>query len=94
MGTEYEASSDAILYEFDAEYRRRAKARLRSQDDSWGGALRRLRLQKGLGRSDFPGVSAKEIARLERGEIERPHARTVERIASVLGVLPGDISSY
>jgi hypothetical protein len=42
----YEAATDAILYEFDDAYRRRAKKRQMERDRSFGGALRRLRLQK------------------------------------------------
>jgi hypothetical protein len=53
----YEAATDAILYEFDEAYRRRAKRRRLVQDRSLGGALRRLRLQKGLRRADFPGIT-------------------------------------
>ena len=64
---DYEAATDAILYEFDGEYRRRAKKRQIATD-----RLRRLRLQKGLHRSDFPGLTAKEIARIERGEVRNP----------------------
>src|SRR5215218_7970623 len=65
----YEASADAILYAHDPAYRRAAKERMVEQDSSFGGALRRLRLLKGVARSDFPGISEKQIARIERGEI-------------------------
>lgn len=91
---EYEAATDAILYEFDAEYRRRAKQEQRLADRTLGGALRRLRLQKGLRQSDFPGLTAKEIARIERGEVKRPHRSTLEVIATHLGVAPEEISTY
>jgi hypothetical protein len=91
---EYEASTDAILYEFDRDYRRRARENLVKKDQTFGGALRRLRLQKGLKRSDFPGVDSKTIARIERNEVERPHAETLEVIARVLGVPAEDIETY
>ncbi|HVW30130.1 MAG TPA: helix-turn-helix transcriptional regulator [Polyangiaceae bacterium] len=91
---EYEASADAILYSFDRDYRKRAKARKVEQDRTFGGALRRLRLLKGLGRSDFPDISAKEIARIERGEVERPHAATLKLLADRLDVPPEEIESY
>jgi hypothetical protein len=93
LGT-YEASADAILYFFDRDYRKRAKSRRVEQDRSFGGALRRLRLQKGLARSDFPGISAKEIARIERGEVKRPHAATLRTLAECLGVPAKAIESY
>lgn len=91
---EYEAATDAILYEFDAAYRRRAKKHEVERDDSFGGALRRLRLQKGLRRSDFDGITAKEIARIERGEVRKPHPRTVALLAKRLGVPARSIRTY
>jgi len=90
----YEASVDAVLYERDPSYRRRANARRRNQDRSFGGCLRRLRIMRGIGRDEFPGLTAKTIARIERGEVQRPHARTLRTIARVLGVRPEEIESY
>jgi len=75
---DYEAAADAILYKFDPDYRRRAKQRALARDTSFGGSLRRLRLQMGLARSDFaPNLSAKTVGRIERGEIRKPHKRTL-----------------
>jgi hypothetical protein len=91
---DYEAAADAILYDFDGAYRRRAKKRSIDQDRSFGGALRRLRLQKGLGRNDFPGITAKEIARIERGEVNAPHTETLAVIAKRTGVPAAQIGSY
>jgi transcriptional regulator with XRE-family HTH domain len=54
----------------------------------------RLRKQRRLKRSDFAPISAKEIARIERNEVEKPHARTLETIAERLGVRPEEIESY
>jgi hypothetical protein len=90
----YEAATDAILYEFDDKYRKRAKKRQLETDRSLGGALRRLRLQKGLRRSDFPGLTAKEIARIERGEVKKPHQRTLAAIAKRIGIPANEISTY
>lgn len=90
----YEASMDAILYEFDRDYRARARQRQLETDASFGAALRRLRLQKGVARGEFPGISQKEIARLERGEVVRPRGATLRAIADRLGVEPGDIVTY
>ncbi len=90
----YEVSVDAILYERDPAYRRRANARRRDQDTSFGGCLRRLRILRGVGRDEFPGLSSKTIARIERGEVEKPHARTLRTLAEVLDVKPGEIESY
>jgi hypothetical protein len=91
---EFEAATDAILYEFDVAYRRRAKKREVERDNSFGGALRRLRLQKGLRRNDFGGVTAKEIARIERGEVKKPRPRTVAILAKRLGVPAKQVATY
>jgi hypothetical protein len=91
---DYEASVDAILYELDPAYRRRLKKQSRQRERSFGASLMRLRTQRRLRRSDFAPVSSKEIARLERNEVEKPHARTLETIAGRLGVPPGEIKSY
>lgn len=91
---DFEASADSLLYELDADYRRSAKSRRIEQDDSFGGSLKRLRLQKGLSRSDFGGISAKEVARIERGEIKRPHPATLKKIAVKLGVEVDALGSF
>lgn len=91
----YEAASHAILYDFDPEYRRQAKARRVEQDPSFGGALRRLRILRGLSQASFePDISAKEIARLEGGQVKKPHATTLKRLAKRLRVKPSEISTY
>jgi hypothetical protein len=91
---DYEASADAILYELDPVYRRRLKALRQKSERSFGAALRRLRKQRGLGRGDFAPLSSKEIARIERDEVKRPHAATLQLIADRLGVRPADIKDY
>jgi hypothetical protein len=69
---DYEASADAILYERDPDYRRRLKKQHRQSERTFGASLMRLRKQRRLKRSDFAPVSSKEIARIERGEVEKP----------------------
>jgi hypothetical protein len=91
---DYEAAADAILYELDPDYRRRLKKRRRQSERTFGAALFRLRKQKRLKRSDFEPVSAKEIARIERNEVGKPHAKTLEMIADRLGVRPEEIGDY
>jgi hypothetical protein len=91
---DYEAATEAILYDFDLDFRREQRKRRAQDDPSFGGSLRRLRLQRGLGRSDFPGLNAKEIARLERGEVRKPHPETLAIIAERLGVKPDEIGTY
>jgi len=91
---DYEAATDALLYEFDEGYRSRAKKRKLNEDTSIGGAIRRLRLQKGLRQRDFPGVTAKEIARIERGEVKKPHQDTLRKIADKTGVSVDQIKTF
>jgi len=91
---DYEAATDAILFEFDDAYRRRARKRQIERDSSFGGALRRLRLQKGLRRTEFPGLTAKEIARIERGGVKKLHRQTLAVLAKRLGVPADKITGY
>lgn len=92
---EFEAATEAILYEFDSQFRRRDKERRIDTDDSFGGALRRLRLQKGLKQTDFlPKLSTKEVGRIERGEVKTVHKKTLETLAQYLSVIPEEIETY
>jgi DNA-binding Xre family transcriptional regulator len=91
---DYEASADAILYELDPEYRRRLKKQRRQSERSFGASLMRLRKQRRLKRSDFAPISSKEIARIERSEVEKLHAKTLEAIAERLGVQAEEIEGY
>ncbi|MCH7843818.1 MAG: helix-turn-helix transcriptional regulator, partial [Chloroflexi bacterium] len=91
----FEAGTEAILYEFDPLFRRRDKEQRIDADESFGGALRQLRLQKGLKQSDFsPKISAKEIGRIERGEVKTLHKKTLETLAQYLGVAAEEIETY
>ncbi len=82
------------MYEFDAEARKRMRERELKQDSSFGAALHRLRLQKHVSREDFPRVSAKTIARIERGEVEKPPRETLAIIARRLAVRVEEIGTY
>jgi hypothetical protein len=91
---DYEASADAILYELDPNHRRRLKKARQQTERTFGASLQRLRKQRRLKRSDFAPISGKEIARLERNEIGKPHAKTLDVIAKRLGVSPGVIETF
>jgi hypothetical protein len=91
---DYEASADAVLYELDPAYRRSLKKQRRQSERTFGASLMRLRKQRRLKRSDFSPISSKEVARLERNEIGKPHAMTLETIAARLGIRPEEIEEY
>jgi hypothetical protein len=91
---EYEASATFILYEANADYRKRMNAKRRAEEKGFGPSLRRLRIQKAISQDDFPGLSGKTIARLERGEVETPHGTTLAVISRTLGVAPDEIELY
>jgi lambda repressor-like predicted transcriptional regulator len=91
---DYEASSDAILYEVDPDYRRRIRKQRLAEEKTFGASLRRLRIQKRFSRNDFAPLSSKTIARIERNEVAKPHGETLRTIADRLGVEPDEIESY
>jgi hypothetical protein len=90
----YEASAHSVLYKVDPEYRRKAHQQRVAEERGFGPSLRRLRILRHLSRDDFPGITSKTIARIERGETERPHGKTLENLAKVLQVASSDIESY
>ncbi|MBW2258813.1 MAG: helix-turn-helix transcriptional regulator [Deltaproteobacteria bacterium] len=83
-----------MLYERDTDYRRRLKEQHLAEDQSFGASLRRLRLLRGLRQSDFPGIAAKTVARIERGGVKSPNARTVAILADRLGVEPDQLAEF
>ena len=89
----YEAAFDAFLYERDPEYRRRLLAQRSAEDRSFGACLRRLRKQRRIRLREF-GSLEKTVARIERGEVSTPRKATLQSIASILAVLPEEISKY
>jgi hypothetical protein len=90
---DYEAPFDTLLYERDQKYRQRTKQLRLAADNSLGGALRRLRLQRRMRLTDMVGLE-KAVARIERGEVRKPRRATLARIARLLDVVPEDIRDY
>jgi DNA-binding XRE family transcriptional regulator len=91
---EYEASTHFILYEMDSDYRKRMNANRRAEEKGFGPSLRRLRIQKGISQDEFPEVTSKTIARIERGEVAKPHDTTLTVIAKTFGVGLDEIELY
>jgi hypothetical protein len=90
----YEAAADAVLYEYDPEFRRRLKKARIASERTLGASIRRLRMQRQLTQHDFPGVPAKTLARIERGEVANAHSDTLEAIAKQLGVSVEALPTY
>jgi hypothetical protein len=92
---DYEAAVDALLYEYDSEYRRAISKKRLQDDQSFGASLRRLRKQRGLRREDFePDVSAKTVARIEQGKVTRIQKTTLDSLAKHLSVESQEIQTF
>ncbi len=72
-----EAAAAAVLYECDPEFRRRLRKARMADERTLAASSRRLRIQRQLTRDDFPGITAKTLARIERGEVATPHRDTL-----------------
>lgn len=91
---DYEAAGDSVLYDFDPEFRRKLNKRRRATERTLGASIRRLRQQRQLSRDDFPGISPKTLARIERGEVTHPQPATMKLIADQLHAEPEELGSY
>ena len=91
---DYEASAHSVLFRVDLDYRRRVNKQRKAEEKGFGPSLRRLRLLRGLSRTDIPGVASKTIARIERGETGKSQGETLKKIAQALDVRPEEIESY
>ena len=89
----YESTFDAVLYLHDPRFRRRLRARKAASERTLGASIRRLRLQRRLRLEDL-GPMAKTVARIERGEVTRPHQATVTAIARLLAVQPAELGQF
>lgn len=90
----YEAGADFVLYALDPEFRTRINAKRREREMGFGPSLRRLRTLRKIGRDEFDGITAKTIARIERGEIKKPRGGTLKVICKILGVEAEEIGTY
>lgn len=90
---DFDMAFDAILYEYDKNYRKRLLKKRREEDKSFGACFRRLRLQKGMSQEDFQEViSARQLGRIEsEGETKEV---TKEKLSQVVGVPIDEILTY
>ncbi|HZK81399.1 MAG TPA: helix-turn-helix transcriptional regulator [Humisphaera sp.] len=91
---DYESAADAVLYEYDANFRRRLNKISLDTDSTLGASIRRLRKQRRLTRNDFSPLDPKTLGRIERGEVVNPHANTLDLIANRLGVSAHELDSF
>lgn len=75
-----------LLMEEDAVFRREFRRRTWAQQRDLASRIRHLRKLRRARREDFPGLTAKTIARIERGEIKMPQRETLRLIAIHLGI--------
>ena len=90
---EYEAAADAILYEVDAEYRRKPGRNSLPQEDFWSVAAP-FADSEGPVANRLRAAIAEDRGAIERSEVEKPHGETLRTIADRLGVAPEEIESY
>ena len=76
---------DAIRRCADPDLRRDAEEKHRVEAAAYGHAIRQLREEHGLRQGEIPGLSEREVRRLERGEV-LPHAGTLRKLAHAHGL--------
>jgi hypothetical protein len=81
---------ETLRYASDPAFRVQTDLRRFAFDRRFGEAVASLRADRGLRRSDIAGVSAREVARIESGNVF-PRLETVGRLASAHGL---DITAY
>jgi DNA-binding XRE family transcriptional regulator len=91
---EYESDSEAILFEFAPDFRRRLKQTRFAEEQTLGASIRRLRRQKRMTRNEFGDIDPKTIARIEQGKIKNPRISTLQAIAKILGVRRDELGDY
>lgn len=81
---------DALRYATNPGFRLQTDLRRLAFDRRFGAAVASIRIDRGLKRSGFSGVSSREVARIESGVVS-PRLETVGRLASAHGM---DLTGY
>lgn len=76
---------DTVRQYGDPILRRQQEAARRRDAATYGTAIRQLRLERGLRQSDMPGLSGRQVRRLEEGGMI-PHSATLRKLASAHGM--------
>jgi DNA-binding transcriptional regulator YiaG len=76
---------DGIRVLADPDVRRRREAEYRKQASRYAGAIRKLREQRGIKQTEIPGLSERQVRRLEQGKT-LPHGETLKKLAATHGM--------
>jgi hypothetical protein len=71
---------DAIRQCSDPDVRKEAEIKYRAEAAGYAHAIRQLRVRHGLRQGQIPGLSEREVRRLERGDV-LPHSDTLKKLA-------------
>lgn len=83
---------DAVRVLSDPAAKKDAERALRAEAQNYGEAIQRLRRQAGLRQADIPGLSEREVRRIEKGETF-PHAASLDKLARAHGWVVRDYMS-
>jgi ribosome-binding protein aMBF1 (putative translation factor) len=75
---------DAVREFADPDVRKEAQSKYRAEASRYGAAVRKVREARGLRQSQIPGLSDREVRRLEKGEV-LPHSDTLKKLAEAHG---------
>ena len=75
---------DAIREFVDPSERKAAESKYRADAVQYGVAIRKVREHSGLRQTNIPGISEREVRRLENGEV-LPHSDTLKKLADAHG---------
>jgi hypothetical protein len=76
---------DTIREHTDPVVRKQHEAERRKEAARYGSAIRAVREERGLTQAGIPGLSARQVRRLEEGETV-PHASTLQKLAEAHGL--------
>jgi ribosome-binding protein aMBF1 (putative translation factor) len=76
---------EAVREFADPIVRRQVESKYRADASRYGAAIRKVREAHGLRQGKIPGLSEREVRRLEKGEVQ-PHSETLKKLAKAHGV--------
>jgi hypothetical protein len=86
-GGDLHVGLDMIRYGVDEDFRIKTNLRRLAAEARFGGAVKTLRTAEGLRQSDIPGLSAKQVSRIEAGQ-GTPRVKTIQKLAHAIGASP------